>query len=45
MEERALIHEIIKYANQCMLGESDEIKQAIDMLEQLEDEHDLNSKL
>jgi hypothetical protein len=33
MEERALIHEIIKFANQCMLGEPEEIKLAIDSLE------------
>jgi len=33
MEERALIHEVIKYANQCMLGESEEVKVAIDCLE------------
>ena len=45
MEERALIHEIIKSANQCMLGEAYEIQSALDLLEQLEEENDLGRKL
>ena len=45
LEERALIHEVIRHSNTCMLGESGEIQMAIDALEELEDENDLNQKL
>ena len=43
-EERALIHKVIRKADKALQNDVQVVKKAVDKLEELEEDHDLNNK-